>query len=64
MSMFWDIAPCSLVKVDLALLATCFMLVSCLVYSSTLKMEAARSSDMYVEFLRNTRRHIPQGNSS
>jgi hypothetical protein len=31
------------------LLATCFVLVSCLVYSSTLKMEATRSSGKSAE---------------
>jgi hypothetical protein len=36
---FWDIAK------GLALLATCFMLVSSLAYSSTLKMEATCSSE-------------------
>jgi hypothetical protein len=34
----------------LALLATCFMLVSCLAYSLTLKMEATCSSETSVDF--------------
>jgi hypothetical protein len=33
-----------------ALLATCFMLVSCLAYSSTLKMEVTCSSETPVDF--------------
>jgi hypothetical protein len=43
-----------------ALLATCFMNVSCLTYSSSLKMEAIRSSETSVEFKRATRRYIPE----
>jgi hypothetical protein len=44
-SIFWNVTPCSvLLKIKLnkkqALLVACFMLVSCLAYSSTLKMEA------------------------
>jgi hypothetical protein len=33
-----------------SLLAACFMLVSCLAYSSTLKMEAAHSSEKSLDF--------------
>jgi hypothetical protein len=33
-----------------ALLSACFMLISCLVYSSTLKMEATCSSETSVDF--------------
>jgi hypothetical protein len=36
------------------------MLVSCLAYSLTLKMEAACSSEMSVDFQRTTRRDIPE----
>jgi hypothetical protein len=36
-------------------------LVSCFVYSSTLKMEETSSSEMLVDFQRTTRRYIPQG---
>jgi hypothetical protein len=54
---FKDTTLCSLLKESqssrrtcclhlLALLATCFMLVSCLVYSLTLKMDATCSSEM------------------
>jgi hypothetical protein len=41
----------------IALLATSFMLVSCLVYSFTLKMKATCSSEMSVDF---QRRYIPE----
>jgi hypothetical protein len=37
-SIFWDITPCSLFKVNR--LATCFKLLSCLLYLSTLKIKA------------------------
>jgi hypothetical protein len=57
-SIFWDITPCSPLKV--ALLATCFMLVSCLTYSSTLKMAATCSSKKSVAVQRTTRRYIPE----
>jgi hypothetical protein len=43
-----------------ALLATCFMLVSYLPYSSILKMEATCSSKRSVDFQRTTRRCIPE----
>jgi hypothetical protein len=36
-----------------------FTLISCLVYSSTFKIEAIYSSEMSVEFQRTTRRYIP-----
>jgi hypothetical protein len=42
-----------------ALLATCFMLVSCLAYSATLKMEVTCSSNMSVDF-QHTGRYIPE----
>jgi hypothetical protein len=42
-----------------ALLATGFMLVSCLAYSSTLKMEAVCSSETSADFQRTTLNHIP-----
>jgi hypothetical protein len=37
--------------------ATCLMLVYCLVYSSILKMEAVRSSETSLEFYRTTQRY-------
>jgi hypothetical protein len=43
-----------------ALLATCFMPVSFLSYSATLKMEAICSSETSVEFQRTTQRYIPE----
>jgi hypothetical protein len=39
-------------------LATCLMLVSCLAYSSTLKMKVTCSSEMLVDFQQTTRRYI------
>jgi hypothetical protein len=41
------------------MLAGCLMLVSCLAYSSTLKMEDIRSPETLVEFNRTTQRYIP-----
>jgi hypothetical protein len=41
-------------------LATCFTLVSCLAYSSTLKMEVTCSSETSVDFQRTTQRYIPK----
>jgi hypothetical protein len=43
-----------------ALLAKCFMLISCLAYSSTMMMEATYYSDMSVHFQRTTRLYIPE----
>jgi hypothetical protein len=40
------------------MLYNCFTLVSCLVYSSILKMEATYSSEMLVDFQRTTRCYI------
>jgi hypothetical protein len=48
------------VLIELALLAACFMLASCLAYSSILKMEVICSSEMSDDFQRTTR-HIPGG---
>jgi hypothetical protein len=42
------------------LLAICFMLVSCLAYSSTLKIEVTCSYKMSVDFQRTTRCYVPQ----
>jgi hypothetical protein len=44
----------------LSLLAIWTKLVSCLAYSSTLKMEATCSSETSVDFQRTTRRYIPE----
>jgi hypothetical protein len=70
-SVFCDITPCSLLKVNRRFggtcrlyllqsyrLAACFMLVSCSAYSSTLKMEATCSSETSVDFRRTTRRPL------
>jgi hypothetical protein len=43
-----------------ALLATSFMLNSCLAYSSTLKMEPTYSSETLVDFQRAARRYVPE----
>jgi hypothetical protein len=43
-----------------AWLATCFTLVSCFVYSSTLKLEATCSSEMSSEFQQTTWHYIPE----
>jgi hypothetical protein len=40
-----------------------FRLVSCLVYSSTLRMEATCSSEMSIDFKRTTRPYIPEDRS-
>jgi hypothetical protein len=42
------------------LLTTCFMLVSCVAYSSTLKMEETCSSERALGFQRTTWRYIPE----
>jgi hypothetical protein len=42
------------------LLATCFMLVSILASSLTLKMEATCTSETLIEFQRTTWRYIPE----
>jgi hypothetical protein len=46
-----------------ALLAICFMFVSCLLYSSTLNMDAIFSSEMSIVFGRTTFRCIPKDTS-
>jgi hypothetical protein len=68
-STFFNITPCSPLKFNrlleehvafMALLAACFMLVSCLAYSSALKLEATWFSETLVEFQRTTCRYIPE----
>jgi hypothetical protein len=73
---FWDITPCSPLKVNRcfggthslyhhsrrisrASLLLAFMLVSCLAYSLTLKVETIRSSETSIDFQRTERRYIP-----
>jgi hypothetical protein len=63
---FWDITPYSPLKgirdfgehVSSRLFSACFVLVSCLTYSATLKMEAACTSETSVDILLNTRHYI------
>jgi hypothetical protein len=43
--------------------AACFVLISCMANSSSLKMEAIRSSETSVNFHRTTWRYIPEGRS-
>jgi hypothetical protein len=62
---FWGITLCSPVKVNwtlpcTALLFAWFMMVSCLIYSSNLKMEATCSSVTSVDFHRTTWHYIPE----
>jgi hypothetical protein len=64
-TIFWDITPCSLLKIDRRFggglcLPPDFTLVSCSVYSSTLKMEATWSSEASVGFQRTSRHYIPE----
>jgi hypothetical protein len=58
-TIFWDITPCSPLKVKLCL-PLAFTLVSCSAYSSTLKMLAICSSETVIDFQRTTRRYIPE----
>jgi hypothetical protein len=51
---------CQLTFNGLGQLGTCFTLVSCLVYSSSVKMEAKCSSETSVDFQGTTRRYIPE----
>jgi hypothetical protein len=69
-TIFWDITPCSSwnstdvsgehISIAFSWLPPAFTLISYLVYSSILKMEATCSSKMSVEFQRNTWRYIPE----
>jgi hypothetical protein len=84
-SIFWDVTPCSPLKVNWHFKRTChvhlqgwrisqarnqheegskhsFMLVSCLAYSLTLKMEVICSSKISVHF-QWIARHVPENNS-
>jgi hypothetical protein len=54
---FWYITPFSLLNAN-RLLATCFMLISCLAYSSALRIEATGSSETSADFQQSTRRYI------
>jgi hypothetical protein len=66
---FWDITPCSPLKINWcsrgkshpeALLASCFMLVSCFAYSSTWKMEKTCSSETSVDLQQIMWCYIPE----
>jgi hypothetical protein len=52
-SLFWDIRP-------IALLATCFILVSCLAHSLFLEMQMTCSSETSVDFQWTTRHYVPE----
>jgi hypothetical protein len=56
---FWDMTPCSLLSFNLLVchLLACWFAEP---ISSTLKMEAIRSSEMSNEAQRTTQRHIPE----
>jgi hypothetical protein len=63
----WDVMLSSPLKVKqcfggicLALLPTCFILVSCFAYSSTLKMEMMWPSETLVDFLQTTWHYCPE----
>jgi hypothetical protein len=54
-SIFWDLIPYGLLKINQqAVLADCITLVSCLAYSSTMKIEATCPSETLVDFQWNT----------
>jgi hypothetical protein len=57
-SVFWDIMPCSLMKV--VFLAACFILVSCLAYSLAWKTEAMCLSKKLADFQQTTWLFIPE----
>jgi hypothetical protein len=48
---------------NLVLIGSCFRLISCLTYSSTLKMEPTCSSETSVDFQRTRQRYIPKDRS-
>jgi hypothetical protein len=61
----WDIRQCRPLEINLGskqsfICFTYLMLISCLPYSSALKMEAAYFSEMSVDFQRTTRRYTPE----
>jgi hypothetical protein len=58
---FWGMTPCSPLKADG--LYTCLILVPCLAYSSTLKMEETRSSGTSVDFQWTAWRYIAEDKS-
>jgi hypothetical protein len=71
-AVFWNITQCSPLKVNRRFVGTCrlqlclqpsFTLAFFSVYSSTLKMEAKFSSEMFVDFQRTERLYIPEDSS-
>jgi hypothetical protein len=59
---YWDIMPCSLVEFPSVLKEctdTCFLLVTCLVYSASLKMGAVSCSEILVDLYQTTWYCIP-----
>jgi hypothetical protein len=58
--MLWTIKFYIVERAVILLLAACLMLVSSLKSSSTLKTEETCSSEMSVDFQRNTYRYIPE----
>jgi hypothetical protein len=67
-SIFCDMKQCSPLKVSrgfegicrLHITSYCFMLLSCLAYSSSLKFEVTCSSEISIEFQQNIWVHIPE----
>jgi hypothetical protein len=59
-SVFWDIPPCSALKVNRLCLSYAFTLVSCWAYSSAIKIEVTCSSETSADFQRTTWRYIPE----
>jgi hypothetical protein len=64
---FWNITPCSPLKVNRPfggtsrdLLVICLMLVFCLAYFSTLRMEMTCSSETSIDFQRTTLHYVPE----
>jgi hypothetical protein len=57
-SVYWDITPCSPLKVNRLCVPPAFTLDSCSAYSSTLKMESICSSETSVDLPPTTRRHL------
>jgi hypothetical protein len=55
MTIFWDIAPCSLVETDRR-----FRGAYCLHYQNDEMMEAVRTSQKTINFYQTTRRNIPE----
>jgi hypothetical protein len=58
-SIFWDMTPCRLLKVEHCL-TPAFTLIFSLSNSSTLKMEETHSSETSMYFQQTTRRYIPE----